>query len=181
MDEKRQNLQRHENTINQLVDKFKDMVFNTSIGFLGNVADAEDATQDTFISIYQNLDGFNEQSEIKTWIYRITVNVCLQQLRRRKIRPSGGSVEEMPPLLDFVHPGVKLENKELATTLYNAVQNLPENQKAVFTLQKIEGLSHEEIGEIMDKSKSSIESLMHRAKENLKIALQSYRKEYHGK
>jgi RNA polymerase sigma-70 factor (ECF subfamily) len=69
---------------------------------------------------------------------------------------------------DFHHPGVTLDNKERAAVLFKAINQLPENQKIAFTLNKMEGLSYQEISDIMKTSVSSIESLMHRAKNNLK-------------
>ena len=79
-----------------------------------------------------------------------------------------------PP--EFVHPGVQLENKEAAAWLFKAIDALPENQKTAFTLHKIEGLSYTEIGEVMNLSLPSIESLMFRAKQNLKQTLGTYYK-----
>ena len=69
---------------------------------------------------------------------------------------------------DFHHPGVILDNKERASVLFKAIDRLPENQKTAFTLHKLEGLSYQEISEVMKTTLSSVESLMHRAKNNLK-------------
>ena len=86
--------------------------------------------------------------------------------------------EPSQPLHDFVHPGVQLENQELATYLFKAIAQLPDNQKAAFTLNKIEGLSYQEVAEVMKLSVSSVESLMVRAKQNLQKILGEY---YHEK
>lgn len=69
---------------------------------------------------------------------------------------------------DFHHPGVTLDNKERAAVLFKAISQLPANQKIAFTLHKLEGLSYQEVSEVMKTSVSSVESLMHRAKSNLK-------------
>ena len=77
-----------------------------------------------------------------------------------------------PP--DFHHPGVSLDNKERAAVLFKAVEKLPENQRIAFTLNKLEGLNYQEISEVMNATVSSVESLLHRAKNNLKKHLEDY-------
>ena len=75
---------------------------------------------------------------------------------------------------DFNHPGIALDNKERAAVLFKAIDRLPENQKIAFTLHKVEGLSYQEISDVMKTSVSSVESLMHRAKNNLKKLLRDH-------
>jgi len=72
---------------------------------------------------------------------------------------------------DFNHPGVTLDRKENAALLFKAIKQLPENQKIAFTLHKLEDLSYQEISEVMKTSVAAVESMMHRAKQNLKKAL----------
>ena len=80
-----------------------------------------------------------------------------------------------PP--DFNHPGVVMDKKEDAAALFNAIGQLPENQRLAFTLHKVEGLSYQEVSEVMRTTVSSVESLMHRARINLKKILEVYYKE----
>ncbi|WP_417875905.1 RNA polymerase sigma factor [Winogradskyella sediminis] len=77
------------------------------------------------------------------------------------------------------HPGILLENKELNATLFKAINSLPESQAVVFTLHKIDGKSYQEVAEITDRSLSSVESVMFRAKKNLKKLLENYYKNEH--
>lgn len=77
-------------------------------------------------------------------------------------------------LSDFHHPGIELDNKEKAAILFKAIQQLPENQKVAFVLNKVEGLSYQEVAEIMKTSLSAVESLLHRAKTNLKEILKNF-------
>lgn len=74
------------------------------------------------------------------------------------------------------HPGILLENKELNATLFKAINSLPESQSIIFTLHKVDGKSYQEIAEITDRSLSSVESVMFRAKKNLKKLLKDYYK-----
>lgn len=87
---------------------------------------------------------------------------------------TGAGFEPAVQIPDFNHPGVIAEKKEQAGILLAAIDKLPENQKIAFTLHKMEDLSYEEIAEVMSKSVSSVESLMHRAKNNLRKQLTNY-------
>jgi len=164
-----------------LVFEYQDKVYNTCLGFLKNEDDAKDVSQEVFIHIYTNLAGFREDSSIGTWIYRIAVNACLGEIRKSKrkalwvtVLRMGENSESNIGFTDFHHPGIELENKERAQVLFNAIEQLPEQQKIAFTMNKLEGLPYSEIGQVMEKSLSSIESLMHRAKKNLQNHLKKY-------
>jgi RNA polymerase sigma factor (sigma-70 family) len=160
----------------QIVETWQAMVYNTAIGILQNAEDAEDVSQEVFVQVYESIQAFKGESKFSTWLYRITVSKSLDHLRRKKRKKRFAYIQslfgadnqtiiEMP---DFNHPGVSLDNKERAAVLFKAISQLPENQKIAFTLHKLEGLSYQEISEVMRTSISSVESLMHRAKNNLK-------------
>jgi RNA polymerase sigma factor (sigma-70 family) len=148
------------------------------LGFLQQPQEAEDIAQDVFVRIYQSIKDFRHESGLGTWIYRIAVTKSLDQLRKNKRRRMYGSIfpffgkeEEQP---DFLHPGIKAEQKENSIVLFRAMNKLPENQKAAFILQKLEGLSQEEIASVMKTTVSSVESLIQRAKQNLRKYLKEY-------
>ena len=163
-----------------LVERCQDKVFNTALVLVQDREDAEDIAQDVFLKVYEQLDGFREASSVDTWIYRITVNRSLDLLRKRKRLKSFGWVKKIfspgddEEPVHFEHPGVLLEKKEHAAVLFRALDKLPANQKAAFLLHKAEGLSHREIADIMRVSLMSVESLMVRAKNNLKKLLEQY-------
>jgi RNA polymerase sigma-70 factor (ECF subfamily) len=161
-----------------LVQTHKDMVYNTCLGILHHLEDAEDAAQEVFIEIHQHLHRFKGEAKIETWMYRIAVNKSLEVLRKRKALKREGktlSVDKMKyEMTSFEHPGVSLENKERAKILMAMIYELPEDQITAFTLHKIEGLKHIEIAEIMNKTVSSVESLIHRAKVGLRKKLKGY-------
>lgn len=173
-----------ERAFKMLVDTFQDRVFHTCFGFLGSREEAEDAAQETFIEIFSAIRSFREESKLSTWIYRITVITALQTIRkkRRKRRVallffSGRSDDVLETARDSDennHPLLRLENKERAEALFNAMNKLPESQRVAFTLHKTEGLEHKEVGEVMNLSVSSVESLIHRAKANLQKHLGAY-------
>jgi len=163
----------------EMVETWQDMVYNTSIGFLQNEEDAEDISQEVFIKVYQSIYSFKGQSKLSTWIYRITVSKCLDHLRKKKRKKRFAFIQGLysndnnlaiePP--DFVHPGIKTENKEISVALFKAIDKLPPNQKTAFVLNKIEELSYHEISEVMDSSESAVDSLLQRAKKNLQVLL----------
>lgn len=151
------------------------MVYNTALGILQNAEDAEDTAQEVFIKVYEAIDSFKEESKLSTWIYRITVSKSMDLIRRKKRKKRFAFVQSLygkndevmidPP--DFFHPGVSLENKENAAVLFKAIDQLPPNQKIAFVLNKIEGLSYMEIGEVMELSDSAVDALLQRAKKKL--------------
>ncbi|MEM8939607.1 MAG: RNA polymerase sigma factor [Bacteroidota bacterium] len=162
----------------QILSKYKNNVFNTCIGFVKNLTEAEDLAQEVFIEVYKKMDTFRGESAIETWIYRIAVNKSLDLIRKnsrlkRKQAFCNTDInnQEAP---DLHHPGVVLEQKERATILFRAIEKLPEKQRVAFTLQKLEGLSAVEIGKILKRSPSSVESLLFRARQNLKKELKTY-------
>jgi RNA polymerase sigma-70 factor (ECF subfamily) len=165
-----------EQVFRQLVEEYQDKIFNTCISFVKSAEDADDLTQEVFIEIFKSIHKFREDSRLSTWIYRIAVNKSLEHLRRMKRKKrtgiltwfNKGNQELIQEAADFNDPGVLLENEEQSRILFRAIEKLPESQKVAFTLHKLEGLSYEQIAEVMQKTLSSVESLMHRAKTNLR-------------
>ncbi len=166
-----------------LVDKYQDKVQNTCWGFVKSSTEAEDLTQEVFIEIYESIHTFKFDSKLGTYIYRVAVNKSLDYIRKQKSQKRWGVIlsilswsenKELPSMPDWEHPGVTLENKERASILMSKVEELPDNQRVAFTLHKIEGLSYQEIAEVMQVSLASVESLIFRAKQNLKKKLQGY-------
>jgi RNA polymerase sigma-70 factor (ECF subfamily) len=163
-----------------LVTQYKDRLYNTILGFLQNEEDAEDATQEVFIKVHQSIKQFKGEAALSTWLYRIAVSHSLDMLRKKKRQKKGGLLvflfqredEWIQP--DFHHPGVATEQKETAAVLFKAVRQLPEQQQTAFLLQKMENLNQGEIAEIMKTSVGAVESLLQRAKANLRKLLEAY-------
>lgn len=172
----------NEAAFRNLVEEFQKRVYNTCVGLLQNMEDAEDVTQEVFVSVFQSIHGFKGESRLSTWIYRIAVTKSLEftRAKNRKKRfafvhslfSDEGEIKIDTP--HFYHPGVQLENKERAAVLFAAIDLLAENQKTAFVLHKLEDLSYQEIAEVMNVTVSSVESLMFRAKQNLQKKLGSY-------
>jgi len=174
--------QGNQKALEELYSLYKNKVYNTVISYIQNPSDAEEITQDIFIEIFRSIHKFKSESNLSTWIYRITINKSLDFIRysKRKKRLASissifkpGSEDENMEIPDFYHPGVEMDMRESSAILFKAIDELPENQKTAFILSKIEGLSNNEIGEVMKTSLSSVESLLFRAKQNLRKYLSS--------
>ncbi len=169
-----------------LVDLFSKKIYNTCIGILQNLEDAEDVTQEIFLTIHLNIKEFKEESSLSTWIYRISVNKCLEFLRKKNRKKRSGifrsifssdGVKAIENHSDFLHPGIQLENQERSQILFRAIGLLPEQQQTAYVLHKIEQVSYNEIANVMQLSLSAVESLIFRAKQNLKKYLTAYYEE----
>lgn len=167
----------------ELFEQYGTLVYNTSLGILQNEEDARDITQEVFVSVFRSISGFKGDAKLSTWLYRITLTCSLEYLRHKKRKKRFGLTislfgrEPVEPLHEssaFYHPGVELENKERSAILFKAIELLPENQKVAFVLNKVEGLSYQEVSEVMETSVSSVESLIFRAKQRLQALLKDY-------
>lgn len=161
--------------IENIYDEYKDQVFNLALSYLANKEDAEEVTQDVFISVFQTAEQFRSESKFSTWIYRITVNKSLDKIRSRKRKKrwatilsfTGEKGETIDYAVHFDHPGVKMEDKESLVKLYGIIDSLPDNQRTAIVLTKFEDRSQEEAAEIMGITRKAVESLVQRAKKNL--------------
>lgn len=168
--------QKNESAFKTIIETWQDMVFNTAIGIVQNAEDAEDVAQEVFVQVYESVGTFKGESKFSTWLYRITITKAMDHLRKKKRKKRFAFIQSLfgldnevlhdPP--DFHHPGIRLDNKERAAVLFKAIEKLPQNQKVAFTLHKMEGLSYQEVSQVMNSTVSSVESLLHRAKNNLK-------------
>ena len=169
-----------ETAFRYLVDDYQDRVYNTALGILQNAEDAEDVAQEVFIQVYRSIQSFKGESKLSTWLYRIATTRALDLIRSKKSKKRFGFMQKLfgdsnEPLMeipDFHHPGIKLDQKESSAKLFKAISELPENQRIAFTLHKIEDLSYHEISEVMRTTVPAVESLMHRAKQNLRKSLE---------
>ena len=174
--------QGEESAYRKMVEEWQDMVYNTAIGIVQNEQDADDITQEVFIQVHQSISSFKGASRFSTWLYRITISKALDHEKKKKRKRRFAFIQSLfgqmgeeiiqPP--DFDHPGILLENKERAAELFSALKQLPDKQRVTFTLYKLEGLSYQEIAFIMNTSIYAVESLMRRAKDNLRKLLRAY-------
>ncbi len=163
-----------QNAFRDLYAQFSDRVYNTAISYLQKREDAEEVTQTVFTQIFRKANTYKGDSALATWIYRITVNTSLNYIKKKK-RFSFLSLQDVGrEREDFVHPGFLLENQEKGKLLFRCLDELPTKQKTAFILGFIEGLPRQEIADIMGQSLKATESLLQRAKGNLRKKLEKF-------
>ena len=171
----------------RLVDRYQHLVINTCYNLIGNRQDAEDVAQEVFFQVYKSARKFRREAKFSTWLYRIAVNRSLNFIRDNKrfrwleslsslLEGENQRVSDVPAS-NSDRPDIALEKKERDAAVQRAIDSLPAKQRAAFVLHKYEGLSYQEIAEILERSLSSVESLIHRAKSNLQTKLVRYLRE----
>ncbi|HMK05332.1 MAG TPA: RNA polymerase sigma factor [Ferruginibacter sp.] len=166
----------------KLVEEWQDMVYNTAVSIVQNADDADDITQEVFIQVYQSISSFKGESKFSTWLYKVTLSKSLDHEKKKKRKKRfafvqtlfGNHDDEQFHPVEFDHPGIQLEKKQRASELFRALKQIPDKQRIAFTLHKLEGQSYQEVAEIMNTSLYAVESLMSRAKINLKKVLSKY-------
>ncbi len=170
----------------KLILKYRERVFGIVYNLTSNREDAADLTQDAFIKAFQSINRFHGGSSFFTWLYRIAVNATLSHLRKNRMR-SFFSLERVsdsePVSKDIINAltdktGVDRDSfvKELQEKLNDAMQKLSINHRTVVTLFEIDGLSHQDIAEVMNCSVGTVRSRLHYAKQLLQSELQPYMK-----
>lgn len=151
-----------------LVEGLMPGAYRLAYRMLNNQALAEEATQDAFLKLWRHLPDWEPRAKLSTWFYRITVNVCQDRLRKKTER----LVDELPEMIDESdRPDQALERNQQADLLQAAIKALPERQRLAITLCGIEQMSQKEAAEIMDTTPTAIDSLVGRAKRQLREAL----------
>ncbi len=166
-------------TFEQLYSEHHKMVYNLALQYVQNIEDAEEITQDVFVKVHDNINSFKNQASLKTWIYRITINKSLDYIKAKNTQKRS-FISSMFSLNDenfkfqpsnFNHPGIELDQKESCQKIFDAINQLSDNQKTAIILLKIEDKSQAETAEIMNLNVKALESLFQRAKRNLEILL----------
>jgi RNA polymerase sigma-70 factor (ECF subfamily) len=163
----------------ELVTLYSDRILNTCYRFLLNREDAEDISQEVFIEIFQSVKSFRGDSQLSTWIYRIAVTKCLDEIKRRKRKKRITSIGKMLHLDDiagFIGGGSpadkSIHETERMKEVEQALNKLPDSQRVAFTLSRMEGYSNPEIADIMKTTVIAVESLIYRAKKNITTELE---------
>ena len=168
----------------QLVEKYQKAVLNLGYRFLGNCDEAEDIAQEVFLKVYNAAKKYRPQAQFTTWLFRIATNVCLNELRHRKrlqevplespsdVNERGSSLKVPAP--EKTRPDVHLEQEERNRIIDESIASLPPNQRMAVLLKRFEGLSYQEIANVLNVSVSAVESLLFRAKKTLKKKLEPY-------
>ena len=167
-----------------LTVKYRNRIYGVVYNLTSNREDASDLTQDAFIKAFQSIQRFQGQSSFFTWLYRIAINSTLSHLRKNRVRSFFSlerinteepvSRELIAALTDKTGADRETFTRELQEELNEAMQKLSINHRTVVTLFEIDGLSHQEIAEVMNCSVGTVRSRLHYAKQLLQGELQHY-------
>ena len=148
----------------EIYQRFGERMKSVAWNHLGNVSDAEDAVQETFLKIHRSATTFTGEASFSTWAYRILVNTCYDVLRKRKRRIEETNLDDTVETAVRTAPNVD-DNKRIA--LRRMLDALPEQRRAVFTLFEIEGLSHAEIAAILGITEGNSKWILFATKKEL--------------
>ncbi len=181
-----------------LVTMYQDRIYALSYQLTGNHADAQDLAQNVFIKAYRALPGFRNEADFGTWLHRITVNLSINERRKKKPEvhldnPVQTLEGEMPRLVasDAETPEEAYENKEFRDIVQSALKQLSPEHRTVLVLREVQGFSYDEIANMLDCSLGTVKSRINRGRQTLKekiiqmadrygINLPYNKKEYRG-
>jgi RNA polymerase sigma-70 factor (ECF subfamily) len=162
----------------QLYALHKRRVYSLCLRMLGNVAEAEDLTQEAFLQLHRKIATFRGDSAFSTWLHRLTVNVVLMHLRRKGLNliSLDEALDPAPdrgPARSFGAPDLRLSGSIDRMTLEKAIESLPAGYRLIFVLHDIEGYEHNEIATLLDCSIGNSKSQLHKARMKLRESLRT--------
>ncbi|MCX6138091.1 MAG: RNA polymerase sigma factor [Ignavibacteriales bacterium] len=170
-----------------IIDRYQTSVLNCCFKFVRHRETAEDLTQDVFIEVYRSIHMFRSASKFSTWLLRIAISKSLDHIKSQKRKKrfgylksifSGDDSEERALSSDLHNPQQLLENEDRVQLLSWAIESLPDNQKIALTLSKYDERSYKEIADILHTTIPAVESLIVRAKSNMKKKLYAHYKKH---
>ena len=162
---------------NTLMGMHERRMYAVALRMCGNPEDAQDCLQEAMLRIYRAISGFKAQSSFSTWVYRVTMNTCLDELRRRRNKPS----TSLDGLLDAGWspadgrdtPEQHALRAEARASIQRFIQELPEDMRAAVVLRDVQGLSYDAIAEALDANVGTIKSRISRGREKLREKIQA--------
>jgi len=163
---------------NAFVRKYQKFVYSTAFRYLKNYDDSQDASQEVFIKALRNLKSFRKESSVNTWLYRITVNICTNMIRKRRVRSIFISASRDDNVEDFfsvesagLDPLQEVENKEFEKKFRTALDNLPKKQRETFALRYFDDLPYQEISNMLGTSVGGLKANYYQAVKKLGMYL----------
>jgi RNA polymerase sigma-70 factor (ECF subfamily) len=166
----------------QLVRTYDQNVLRLAMNLLRSPEDARDVYQEAFLRVYRNLHAFRFDCSFHTWLYRIVTNICLDQLRKRKVRKEesgvvetpGGSIDRMETFEEDAaeaDPERVMWNRQLRSRIENALGDLSPRERMVFELRHYQGLRLRNIGEMLGTTEEAAKNCLFRATQKMRVVL----------
>ncbi len=161
-----------------LVSEYEGYVYNLAYNFFNNTLDAQDATQEIFVKVFKNIEKFNYKSKFKTWLYKIAINTCIDELRKKKeryfeyvdIETENDKLQEFPDIRGK-SPEELLEEKELRLELKKIIKNLPMKYRVPIVLRDMQGLAYAEIADALSLNENTVKVRINRGRSMLREKL----------
>lgn len=176
-----------ESAFDEIVSRYSDRIYGFAFRITRNTSDAEEVFQEVFLTLTKKLDTFRGESKFSSWLYRVTVNASYMYLRSQKKHESNISLENYVPyddkgtLMDRImdkdwssRPDIIIYGKEALKIIDESINELPESYRTVFHLRDIDGLSNEEVADILEITVPAVKSRLHRARLFLRDKLSDY-------
>ncbi len=166
----------------QLIESYQKKIFNIAFRMTGNYNDAGELTQEVLVRVFRSIKSFREEASLSTWIYRITTNTCLDELRKRKNKKVISLEEEIKTedgelrrqIVDAApSPEELAERNEIKRCVDAAVRQLPDEQRTMIILRDIQGFSYDEISRILKCPQGTVKSRISRARLALRDILKN--------
>jgi len=171
-----------------IVDRYENRIFTFGLKMCGQLQDAEDITQDTFLNAFKYLNSFREETKLKNWLFKLAATACIRKRRKKKCEPD----HELSLETSFVNedgtsgtydipdwsdePSNNVLQAEMKSVIDRSIKALPHKYRLVFNLRDIEGFNTKETAEILGISIESVKTRLHRARTTLReIISQAYR------
>lgn len=163
----------------EIVELFRDKVFQICYRMLGNRHEAEDIAQEAFVRAYVNIHSFNQNRKFSTWLYRIATNLCIDRIRKKKpdyfldaeVAGTDGLTLYSQIAADEKSPDAEVETMEIQDIVQREILRLPDKYRIVIVLRYIDELSLNEISEVLEMPLGTVKTRIHRAREALRKQL----------
>ena len=151
----------------QLLKKYQNYIYSVALGIMRSPCDAEDAAQEAMFRIYKALSGFRLDASFSTWIYRITINCCTDQLRSNAKRQSL-PIEAAENIVECISIEEQIENAHISEQMNSAIEKLEQEDKEIIVLREMHRFSYDEIAKKLNCSLSAVKSRLFRARQQLR-------------
>ncbi len=171
----------------EIVEKYQRRVYSICYGMLKNPDDSMDVSQEVFVKVFRYLEKFNGESTFYTWLYRIAVNMCIDFIRKNsrmrsvdyddgiaRIESMEGGDDNILPSTLGLNPDKVYGRKELRQKMLEALETLSENHRTILVLREVDGLSYDELAEVLNISKGTVMSRLYHARRYYQDALREY-------